>query len=91
MTEPLPEPVDGLNNSHEAVVDALQVVLDATATDVDSEYHDAAVQDDIPKVKVFDPDPAPGWVTDTVCVTCGEPLVVVNVTVADRDAVAVLA
>ena len=33
----------------------------------------------------------PGWVTDTVRVTCGEPLVVVNVTVALRDADAVFA
>ena len=34
---------------------------------------------------------APGCVTDTVCVTAGDPDVVVNVIVADRDVVVVFA
>ena len=91
MTEALPDPVDVLSSNHEAFDDTDQVVFDDTATEVDSEYHVATVQEDVLSVNDGPPAPAPGWVTETVRVTCGAPLVVANVTVALRADVAVLA
>ena len=63
--------------------DTDQVVFDVTDTAVDSADADGTDQ-----AEMFTVSDTPGWVTATVCVNCGLPLVVTNVTVALRDAVA---
>ena len=73
-----------------AFEDTDQVVFADTDTDVDP-----ADADDTDQLDTFNVNDgvtaAPGCVTDTVRVTCGEPDDVVNVTVALRDVVAVFA
>ena len=86
----LPEPDDGLTVNQAAFDDTDQDVFDVTDTEVDPAEDDATAQLDTPTVR-DGVALAPGWVTVTVRVTCGEPLVVVKVTVAVRDAVEVLA
>ena len=90
VTEPLFEPAAGLTVNQVASDEADQVVLEVTDSEVDPVEADGT--DQVDRLSVNDGvTAAPGWVTDTVRVTCGEPVVVVSVTVAVRDDVAVLA
>jgi len=66
-------------------------VFDVTDTGVDPADADGTDQLDRFSVNDGVTTATPGCVTDTVRVTCGLPDVVVNVTVAERDAEAVLA
>ncbi|MCL2652677.1 MAG: hypothetical protein FWD63_02685 [Propionibacteriaceae bacterium] len=91
VKEPLPEPEAGLTVSQVALDEALQVVFDVTVTDVESEFDEATVQDDIDSVSDGVTTVAPGWFTETVRVTAVPPEVVVTVTVADLAEVDVLA
>ena len=88
---PLLEPEVGLTVNQAASDDNDHDVFDVTDTDVDPAEADGTDQLDTPTVNDGVTVATPGCVTDTVRVTCGVPLVVVNVTVADRADVAVLA
>ncbi|MCL2783089.1 MAG: hypothetical protein FWD80_03840, partial [Propionibacteriaceae bacterium] len=83
ITEPLPDPEVGLTVSHVALDDALQVVFDVTVTDVESEFAEPTVHEDIDSVNDGVTTVVPGWFTVTVAVA-GEPDVVVKVIVAVR-------
>ena len=85
-----PEPEAGLTVNQVESDDTDQVVFDDTTTPVDPANADTTHHADTFNVN-DGVNAAPGCVTDTVRVTCGEPLVVVNVTVALRDADAVFA
>jgi hypothetical protein len=68
--------------------DTDQDVFDVTATAVDPAEADGTDQLDRLKLSDGDTVAVPGWVTVSVCVTCGEPLVVRNSIVAVRAVVA---
>ena len=79
----LDEPEAGLTVNHEASDDTDHDAFAVTDTAVDPTAADGTDHDDTFTVN---DGVTPGWVTDTVRVTCGEPLVVMKVTVALRDA-----
>jgi len=91
VKEPLPEPDVGLTVNHVALDDALQVVFDVTVTNVESEFDEVTVHDDVDSVSDGVTTVTPGWVTDTVRVTALPPEVVLTVTMADLAEVDVFA
>ena len=90
VTDPFPKPEAGDTVSQAASDDTPQVVFEDNTTSVEAVEADGRLHDDIPSVNSGD-TAVPGWLTATVCDTWGEPLVVVNVTVALRDEAAAFA
>ena len=66
LTDPLPEPDDGLTLSHDAFDEALQVVLDVTDTEVEPELAETSDQVEVDSVSADVPPEPPGWFTATV-------------------------
>ena len=90
VTDPSPLPVVGDTVAHVWFDDTDHEVFEDTCAATCAALADGTVHEEIPIVNVG-VTAAPGCVTDTVRVTAGDPDVVVNVIVADRDVVVVFA
>jgi len=90
VTDPLPLPEAGETVAHAWFEDTDHEVFDVTCAATCAALADGTAHEEIPIVNVG-VTAAPGCVTDTVRVTAGVPDVVVNVIVAVRDVVVVLA